>query len=307
MDNITAEYMGQDIRERFGFAFDIAPIFQSARLPICSDASSNCTLTEEDPPVLLFSPGYAGSRLMYNVLASAIASQGFIVITIDHADEVPVIVYPDGHAAYSNPSRDPTTEDITQYLYIRAADFSFIIDQLTNASAVAELLPHRGARPFSADRIAVLGHSLGGATAVYTIVQDGRIAGAINMDGTQYGVLPASGIDQPTMFMSTARPTDGTWDAAWPLLNGPKLWVGISNITHMALSDALSLFAAAGLKDQVTELLGTIDPDQAVRILSEYTAAWMDGAIKGEVGGPLLEGDEGERFPEVSTIKKGNF
>jgi hypothetical protein len=33
----------------------------------------------------------------------------------------------------------------------------------------------------------------------------------------------------------------------------------------------------------------------------------MKGAFAGKVGGPLLEGEEKEKFPDVSTVMKGNF
>jgi hypothetical protein len=53
------------------------------------------------------------------------------------------MIYPDGHVVYNN----DTTQSILpmkEHLPIRATDASFVIDQLSNATATAELLPQRG-------------------------------------------------------------------------------------------------------------------------------------------------------------------
>lgn len=259
-------------------------------------------------PILLFSPGYSIPRLYYSVLASAIASEGFIVITIDHPEEANIITYPDGHAVYHTGPSSPTEDDYKQYLYPRVADASFIIDQLSNSTAMAELLPQRGPRQFPTDRVAMLGHSLGGASAIIAAGQDPRIRSAITWDGSVFGSLPPSGLFQPVLFMSGSSATAPSWLAAWPQLKGPKLWVAVANTTHQSFSDVLTLLQAAGQSTATLgDLLGTIAPAELVRILAAYTAAWMNGAFTGKVKGPLLEGQEPDRFPEVSIVMKGNF
>ena len=55
-------------------------------------------------------------------------------------------------------------------------------------------------------------------------------------------------------------------------------------------------------------LLGYIDPGRLVRILAEYTAAWMNGAFVGEMDGPLLRGPEEDGgFPEVEIVMSSGF
>lgn len=46
-------------------------------------------------PLLLFSPGFGQSRLVYNAMAHSVASEGYIVVSIDHPYDANVVEYPD--------------------------------------------------------------------------------------------------------------------------------------------------------------------------------------------------------------------
>jgi dienelactone hydrolase len=307
MPNKTAEYQGPWLQKAFNLSADLTPLFLAARLPVCPDDSDGC-VPLDDVPILIFDPGYGFSRLYYNVIASAIASEGFIVITIDHPGDSNIITYPDGHAVYYDSLIPLTPDELAQHVYSRAADASFVIDQLGNATAIAELLPQRGPQTFPTDRVAMLGHSLGGASAIIAASRDPRIRGAMNWDGTVYGSLPSSGLSQPALFVSSANRADASWEAAWPQLKGPKLWLTVANVTHQGLSDSLVLVQAAGLDAAAfAGFVGTLAPAEMLQIYAAYTTAWMHGAFTGKVGGLLLQGQEPDRFPEVSIVMKGNF
>ena len=53
-----------------------------------------------------------------------------------------------------------------QWVHPRVADVSFVIDQFSNATAIAELLPRHGHQKFPTDRVVMLHLFLGGVTAV---------------------------------------------------------------------------------------------------------------------------------------------
>lgn len=312
MPKKIAEYQGPFLEENLDVPANLSPLFLEARLPVCSTSDHARCSQVQDAPILLFSPGYSIPRSYYNVLASAIASEGFIVITVDHPFDANMIIYPDGHAVYNNAS---ILKNLTWDEYPRAADASFIIDQLNNATAMAELLPQRGPRPFSTDRVAMLGHSAGGASSIIAASRDHRIRGAINWDGTIFGSPPPKGLSQPVqvmsqpvLFVSHQDYFDVSWTAAWPQLKGPKLAVYVKNTTHYTFSDVPTLLQASGQKTEgLDNLLGTIAPAEVVRILTAYTTAWMKGVFAGKIGGSLLQGEEPGEFPAVSTMMKGNF
>lgn len=47
-------------------------------------------------PVVIVSPGHTVSRLLYSAQARALASHGYIVITVDHPYDPWIVEFPDG-------------------------------------------------------------------------------------------------------------------------------------------------------------------------------------------------------------------
>ncbi len=314
MPDEIADYQGPFIQNLFNISTNLTPLFREARLPVCSSRRPRGCSPLDDSPILLFSPGYSIPRFYYNVIASSIASEGFTVITIDHPGDANIIVYPDGHAVYNNAT---ILDTLTWDYFPLAADTSFVVDQLSNATAMAELLPLRGRRPFRTDRVAAFGHSVGGVAAVVATCRDPRIRGAINWDGSIFGMPPAAGqeppvlpMSQPVLFMSHQNWFEDTWLATWEQLKGPKMGVFIENTTHYTFSDVPTLLHAAGQSAApLADLLGTILPAEMQRILTAYTVAWMQGVFAGDMkaGGSLLQEGQPARFPEATVLMKGNF
>jgi dienelactone hydrolase len=302
MPEKTAKYQASWTQEMLNITTDFLPIFLGARLPVCVRNSSSTTLVE-DSPVLLLSHGAGSNRLYHNVIASAIASYGFTVITMDHPTDSNIIEYPDGYAIYPTFNAS-TLDEIAKLGEVRAADAMFIIDQLSNATAMAKL----GVKKFSTDRVAMLGHSLGGATSVYAASKDSRIQAAINWDGGFYNPLPSSGMSQPVQLVSSDRESEATWETAWLQFKGPKLWTKIAGLKHVGFIELKTMLKATGQDTQMlAEILGTIGPDELNNILAAYTVEWMKGVFADKVGGPLLEGKEPDRFPAVSILKKDGY
>ena len=302
MPNKTAAYQGEALQSTFNITEDFSPLFEEALLPVCEVQSDGCS-THDDAPILLFSPGYSIPRLYYSVLASAIASEGFTVITIDHPHDANIITYPDGHAVYNNASilERPAWDE-----YPRARDASFVIDQLSNATAIAQLLPQRGPRPFPTDRIAMFGHSVGGASSIVAAAWDSRIRAAVNWDGTIFGSPRLSGLAQPVLFMTHDNTTGPSWLKAWPQLEGLKMVVRVANTTHQSFSDMPTLVQAAGQDlTRFADLLGTVEPSEMVQILTAYTTNWMQGAFTSKEGG--VEEIWLDEFPKVTVLLKDNF
>ena len=99
MPNLTATVFGK-AGEALGLPADFIGEFQIEFCDI-STIDRACSVKEKEFPVVVFSPGFQGTRFMYAALARSLASLGYIVINVDHTYETFVVEFPDGSAEYA--------------------------------------------------------------------------------------------------------------------------------------------------------------------------------------------------------------
>jgi len=129
----------------------------------------------------------------------------------------------------------------------RAADVSFVLSELTGAHPAWP-----GAGLIDPSRIAMAGHSAGGAAALAAMLADPRILAGIDMDGSTVAPIPDHGLSRPFMFLgkqSNYTPGSGsaattpqdwkllraaviTWERDWELLSGWKRWLVVAGAAH---------------------------------------------------------------------------
>lgn len=165
-------------------------------------------------PVVLFSPGFGGSRAVYTGLAEWLAEKGYVVVTLDHPYESAVTELPDGRIAAAvdnfpnNASHAEAHAWMAKQLDIRAADMQFALDQLRPEIIGADL-----ASQLDLDHVAAIGHSLGGATAAVAMAHDPRLKAAANLDGTLYGAIIEAPLDRPFLLLQSDHVETGHSDA----------------------------------------------------------------------------------------------
>ncbi|MEV6526662.1 lipase [Longispora sp. NPDC051575] len=227
-------------------------------------------------PLVILSPGFTLPR----ETLSAQAEGGYVVAGIGHNYESTAITFPDGH----------TTEcaacaigDWPKLVTARAADVSFVLDQLTGPRPV-----WGGGRLIDARRIAMIGHSIGGAATAPAMLADRRIDAGAMLDGAYY--LPVTGLDRP--FLQFGEPShapgagdDRSWDTEWPRMTGWKRWITVDGGDHNMFTDQLLLIQQAGV-----EIPGLgIDPLRGIRLSQAYLTAFVDQHLRGG-SGRLLDG-----------------
>src|SRR6201997_2891591 len=86
-------------------------------------------------PLVVLSPGFTNSRSALTALAEDLASHGYVVAGIDHTYESFAVAFPDGRVAtgLARERRRPGTGFWEKAVTGRAADVSFVLDQLTGA------------------------------------------------------------------------------------------------------------------------------------------------------------------------------
>ncbi|CAD0092398.1 unnamed protein product [Aureobasidium mustum] len=280
--------------------------FGSFELSTCAFDRKDRSRGSNDFPIVLFSPGLGNSRLLYGAMAQSMASHGYVVITLDHAYDANIVEYPDKSVALS--ANISTTEQITQDVIVRQRDVSFLIDQLHNCS-IRQQLFHDIASRKSLDKILMMGHSLGGATAAAAMLVDNRIAAAVNLDGTIFGDVLNDGLASPSMIMSHSGKnlsTDPSWTQVWPKVTGTKLAVTLNGTVHgfysdlPLLADTLGLSAKASA--EIGQLLGGMDGVTVIENINAFVGQFYK-FVRG-TSKDLLPGDMAKQFPEATVLDK---
>lgn len=274
-------------------------------------------------PVVLFSHGFGGFRTQNVSQMEELASQGYIVVAIDHAFCAAVVEFPEGRLVKFAPSlmaaqtkpRDEVDKTFDGLALLWGADASFVIDELEKINA-AKADPLTGRLDLG--RIGMFGHSFGGATSLQMCAKDARVKCGIDMDGLAYGDARREGVKHPAMIMHVVR------DVADPALlamskmteadyfalvkkmeadfdmiakSAPDGYiVTISHMNHYNFSDFPYI---AELSPVSKSLIGDISPADGTKIINGYVLAFFGKYLQG-AGDGLLAPDAPQ--PEQVTF-----
>ena len=247
-------------------------------------------------PLVVLSPGFTNSRSALTGLAEDLASHGYVVAAIDHTYESFATAFPDGRVTTSlaRAARRRGEGFWEKLVAGRAADVSFVLSELTGAHPAWP-----GAALIDPSRIAMAGHSIGGAAAIAALLADSRIRAGIDMDGTLHVPIPDPGLSRPFLFLgkqSNYTPGVGgnvtTWEHAWRLLTGWKRWLVVAGAIHASFNDLALLAGQVGI-DVGAGLPGT----RSLEITRAYVRAFFDQHLRGEP--QALLDQPSPRYPEV--------
>lgn len=152
-------------------------------------------------PVVIFSPGYGAPRAVYAGLLADLASRGYVVIALDHPYESAIVQLADGRVVGPAPFRargDTGVPHMERQVAVRAADVRFLLNRLDRGEGLGPL-----AGRLDLTRIAAIGHSFGGATAVLTASHDARIRAAADIDGMLYGDVRGAAFQGPLLLLES--------------------------------------------------------------------------------------------------------
>ncbi|KAE8376961.1 Alpha/Beta hydrolase protein [Aspergillus bertholletiae] len=264
------------------------------------DPLANASSVDKKYPVVIFSPGLTGSRLYYSLILESVASTGVVVVAVDHPYDASSVDFPDASVIYSAnlSSADPLT------LNTRVEDVIFTLDQLHENP---QLVPSQFTGTLELDKVAIVGHSFGGATAAAAMLNEARFAGGLNLDGALWGPVLERGLDRPFInFGQVNLPQEGndSWQKIWPRLRGFRRQIQLADSVHLTFTDFPLIRDAAGwpvkAKQATSGLLGSLSGLRVRAILTEYIAVSARYFITGEKS-RLLDGPS-DLYPEVKYV-----
>ena len=254
-------------------------------------------------PLVVLSPGFTNSRSTLTALAEDLASHGYVVAGIDHTYESFATSFPDGRVTtcLARQARRRGTGSPEKVAAGRAADVSFVLGELTGA--------HRawpGAGLIDPSRIAMAGHSAGGAAAIAALLADSRIRAGIDMDGATAAPIPDGGLSRPFLFLGKqANYTPGsggavaTWQRDWKLLTGWKRWLLVAGAVHASFTDLALLADQIGI-----DIDAALSGARSLDITRAYVRAFFDQHLRAEP--QVLMDQPSARYPEVTFCFPGD-
>ena len=252
-------------------------------------------------PVLLLSPGLSIPREQYTALSTDLASRGYVVITLSAPYESAVSVLAGGNVVGQTTHPDvmgpPPHPAIERLINIRVADASFVLDQLSRLTQLDPGSPLAG--HLDLKHVGIIGHSIGGATAVQAIETDPRFKVAVNLDGKLFGSQSAAHLNRPLLWIQsdgpqTAEYTQGRDRLLNRLQDGGALQT-IRNSVHMGFTDAPSYLTALGRY--------VAGPGTGVGSISLADMTAMTSDTISAFVGPALGVSGGPRMPLHPTIR----
>jgi dienelactone hydrolase len=265
-------------------------------------------------PVVIYSPGGGDPRTLGTCIAEDLASHGYVVVTVDHPGDACDVEFPTA-TSYRGRYRttvfrgDPRADAATYRTMIetRVADCTFVADAAEtlaaggNPDALGRGLPRGLDRAIDPGRLAIYGHSAGGATAAETMYADARFAAAVNMEGYLDWTPSASGVvgellpiaengsDRPLLMLASSGFSDEqALNLSWNILlarSGPRVTRHqIARANHWVFTDFAPMAAqlqADGLTSAAARdaLVGAIAPGVAVPEIRELLRGFLNRTV----------------------------
>ena len=294
-----AQYMTPAESELLLTSAGITDVPQGALSTVRASAISDATPAghQRSLPLVVLSPGFTNPRSTLTALAEDLASHGYVVAGIDHTYESHATAFPDGRitTCLARQARRRGSGFWEKVAAGRAADVCFVLGELTGANPAWP-----GAGLIDPSRVAMAGHSVGGAAAIAAMLADSRIRAGIDMDGATVAPIPDRGLSRPFLFLGKqANYTPGsggavtTWERDWTLLTGWKRWILVAGAVHASFTD-LGLLADQSGIDIGAGLPGA----RSLDITRAYVRAFFDQHLRGKPQALLDQPSPG--YPEVT-------
>lgn len=272
-------------------------------------------------PVVIFTPGNGWLPTDYAVLVEDLASHGYLVVGVAPAGLADVVVHADGRVVRKTLGVGPAIVEDQRHAH---ADVLHVLGRLAALDGASDS-PFRG--HVDRSRVAAIGHSLGGTTALVAAARDDRVRAAVNLDGDAMGEVLAVRPRQPLLLVSSEVPEigeapaglDSTWYPAmaqglarserrrtgeWAELSAQASSarrLRIMGARHLDFTDA-ALAASLVTEPRLRWMrFGPAPGARTLRATADLVRAFLDDALRGRAAAATLDHPE-QRYDGVQLV-----
>jgi len=252
----------------------------------------------------------------YTSIAEDLASHGYVVVSIDAPYRTVITAFADGRVAYRNTQSDFDNmpyavgeKFATQLMGVWIADLKFVLQQLQELNAKDPAGRFKGR--LDLQRVGIVGHSLGGATAAQFCHDDAQCKAGIDIDGIPFGSVVQEGLHRPFfLILSDHRKeesvpetpiVEGKFESIYSKLPVETRWQAmVDGANHFTFSDQMftkSPVMIAGLR--MIGVMGSLEKRRGIEISGACVHTFFDVYIKGAPTSQLTALPS--RYSEVHT------
>lgn len=315
-------------------------LFGCVKIPADRDAPFKC---QEKCPVVVFSHGLGAFRTLYSAICAELASQGFIVASVEHRDLSASATYyfremTESEAPNQNLSKTSGSGPdnlMREWLYYRAlqqgeSEFPLRNKQVKQRAdeciqALDKLIDINSGTPMqnvlqtefdwknlqnSMDlcRIAVMGHSFGGATVIETLCKEVKFKCGIALDAWMFPldeeIFPR--VKQPIFFINSEKFQWAGNISRMKKLDSadiPRKMITIRGTVHQSFPDFT--FLTSNWIGKLLKLKGEIDPEIAIDLCNKASLAFLQRHLGLEKNfnqwDPLINGEDDNLIPGTNV------
>jgi dienelactone hydrolase len=260
-----------------GVVHEFSRLLATALPRIVANSCLNAAVAAGAHPVVLMTPGFTGTFTDYTFLAEDLASHGYVVASVDHTHEAVAVEFPDGRVEkglFGSGLTNYTRSDLGALrlaVSVRIADLRFVADRLAAMSAGGDAAL---AGKLDLSRTALLGHSLGGMTAIRGVESDSRFRAAISLDGLVPDHQTPPTRKPVLLFRAGTSPWNENDCQQWSALQGERTTLNLTGAEHTAFSDLLWLAPEAVAS-------GPMGVDGTIKALRTVSAEFLNRVFTG--------------------------
>lgn len=324
------KYVDQGSRIGFARMYGTPPALLNYLDLVKTFVYTNLPVADGRFPVLIFSHGYGSQATGYYAMLTELASQGYIIINMNHTYESLGVTFPDGKItlfdfdyAREISKESMKVDEALEKAFEKGRDFEdshsiikkamknyhkaemqvrwaqdiiFTIDLLAKWNAKG-LLKDK----IDFDKIGVFGHSVGGGTSANVAIMDSRVKAAANLDGNPWGNLIDTTLNIPFLHVSADWPAE-YWDINSHIYINKSTdcfyETKLLNSGHSNFMDIPFMIPVRSLSRA-----GDIDPYQGMEIVTKLLTSFFDKHLKNRPDADPKKIDEEYELLEMNVYQ----